>query len=139
MHSFIRFVAFTVGLGILATVAHVAIVSTGGYGEPAAAMVIALACGVAIGAVAIGIAVSHGQRALAAFLVIALLAGEGFGLLRTADMLVTGREAQQLSVRSCSSATGPFASEARRSPSLRPSPGLPVSRCYRSASTDSMR
>ena len=99
MLSLIRALAFIVGVGILAAVAHVTIVSTGGYGEPAAAMVIALAFGVAIGAVAIGIAVSHGRRALAAFLVIALLAGEGFALLRTADMLVTGREAQQAPFR----------------------------------------
>ena len=96
MHSLIRALAFIVGLGILAAVAHVTIISTGGYGQPMAAMVIALACGVAIGAVAIGIAVSHGRRTLAALLTIALLAGEGFGLLRTADMLVTAARRSRL-------------------------------------------
>jgi hypothetical protein len=99
MHSLIRSLAFIVGVGNLAAVAHVTIVSTGGYGEPAAAMVVALACGVAVGAVAIGIAVSHRRRTLAVCLVIALLAGEGFGLLRTADMLVTSRDAQQAPIR----------------------------------------
>ncbi|MEI9899211.1 MAG: hypothetical protein WDN31_02710 [Hyphomicrobium sp.] len=99
MHSLVRALAFIVGVGILAAVAHVTIISTGGYAQPAAAMVIALACGVAIGAVAVGQALAHDRRALAALLVLALLAGEGFGLLRTADMLVTAREAQQAPIR----------------------------------------
>jgi len=97
VHSFIRALAFLVGTGILAAVAHVTILSTGGYAQPAAAMVIALACGVAVGAVAIGQALTHGRRA--GLLALALLAGEGFGLLRTADMLVTTSEARQAPVR----------------------------------------
>ncbi|MBI1651153.1 hypothetical protein [Hyphomicrobium sulfonivorans] len=99
MHSITRTLAFLVGTGILAAVAHVTILSTGDYAQPMAAMVIALACGVAIGAVAIGQALSHGRRTLAGLLVLALLAGEGFGLLRTADMLVTASEARQAPVR----------------------------------------
>lgn len=99
MHSTIRGLAFLVGLVILGAIAHVTITSTDGYGQPSAATVIALALGVAVGAVAIGAALAQRRRMLAAGLIVALLAGEGFGLLRTADMYVASREAQQAPIR----------------------------------------
>jgi hypothetical protein len=99
MHDIIRALAFLVGLVILGAIAHVTITSTGSYGQPSAATVIALALGVAVGAVAIGASLAQGRRVLAAGLIIALLAGEAFGLLRTADMYVASREAQQAPIR----------------------------------------
>ena len=52
MDSFVRVSAGLVGLAIIGCVAHSAIVAGGGYGATGAPLLIALACGLAVGAVA---------------------------------------------------------------------------------------
>jgi hypothetical protein len=91
VNNAIRSIAFLGGLVLLGAVAHVTIMSTGGYGQTGAPLVLALAAGVALGAFVIG----RSRRLLALALFVALVAGEGYGLMRTADMYVANREVQQ--------------------------------------------
>lgn len=86
----LRGIAALAGLGILAAVAHVTIMATGGYADTNAPITIALAVGVAIGAPVAGV----GSRGLAVFLIAALIAGELYGFLATANWHVAHLEAQ---------------------------------------------
>lgn len=92
-------IAFVVGLGLLAATGHVTISHTGGYTTPHAILTLAIAAGVGIGALAIGAAWAARRRGVARWLVIAILAGEAFGFLSTAERLVVGREASQAPLR----------------------------------------
>jgi hypothetical protein len=86
----LRGIAALAGLGILAAVAHVTIVATGGYADANAPITIALACGVAVGAPIAGL----GSRGLAIFLIAALIAGELYGFLAMATWHVSHIETQ---------------------------------------------
>lgn len=90
--AWLRSIAFLTGMGILAGAAHVTIVHGGGYGEAQAVLTVAIAAGVAVGALAIG--GTSGRPAITAWLVMAILAGEAFGFLSTAERIVIHREAQ---------------------------------------------
>jgi hypothetical protein len=59
----------------------------------------AIAAGVGIGALCVGAAWSAKRRGLAVWLCLAMLAGEGFGLLSTAERLIVNREAAQAPLR----------------------------------------
>ena len=98
-HSTTQILSAAVGVGILACVTNAAIAATGGYATTAAPMLIALACGLAIGAAVIGTAWSHQRRTLAILLVVALGAGEAYALLMTAERTLANREAQQVPLR----------------------------------------
>lgn len=86
------------GLVVLAAAAHVTVAHAGGYFdtggrlEPHAVLTLAIALGVAVGSLAIGVAWAHRRIAIALWIALALLAGEAFGLLRTAERIVDGRE-----------------------------------------------
>jgi hypothetical protein len=94
-----RAIALAVGMLILAAVAHVTIQSTGGYGTPHSWLTIAVAAGVATGSVFSGMAWSDRRHALAVLLVVAIVAGEGYGLIATAERLIAAREAAQAPLR----------------------------------------
>lgn len=76
------------------TLAHV-----GQTDGPAADLVRALAVGVALGAIAIGLAWHHRHYVLAFAVALAMIAGEGYALLQTADQTIAQREAAQAKVR----------------------------------------
>lgn len=87
----LRVIAALAGAGILAAVAHVTIMATGGYGwDTNAPLTIALAFGVAVGAPVAGAT----SRAPACLLCLALIAGELYGFQATASWHVAHLEAQ---------------------------------------------
>ena len=87
----LRTLAVIAGVGILAAVAHATITATGGYGwNTNAPLTIALAAGVALGAPV----ASLSRPSLAIVLCLALLAGEAYGFLATANWHVANIEAQ---------------------------------------------
>ena len=83
-----RAIAIAVGILILAAVAHVTIQSTGGYGSAHAWVTIGVAAGVAAGSVFSGMAWSDKRHALAVLLVLAIVAGEAYGFIATAERLI---------------------------------------------------
>jgi hypothetical protein len=87
------------GALILAAVTHVNVVATGGYGTPHSYLAMAIAAGVALGAVIVGVAWSERRRGIAMLLVAAICAGEAFGLVATAERLIASREAAQAPLR----------------------------------------
>jgi hypothetical protein len=91
--------AFVVGIGLLGATAHVTIHHTGGYSSAHAALTLAIAAGVGVGALCIGAAWAAQRKGLATWLVIAICAGEAFGFLSTAERLVAAREALQAPLR----------------------------------------
>ena len=95
----LRGIAFVVGLALLAATAHATISATGGYGTAHSWVTIAIAFGVAVSALAIGASWAHRRKALAVWLGLAIVAGEAFGLLMTAERLVTAREDAQAPLR----------------------------------------
>jgi hypothetical protein len=90
-----RLLAAIVGLAIIACVANAAIMASGGYGTTAAPLMMALAAGLAVGSLAIGVAWHDGRRAVAFCLVVALAAGEAWSLLLTAERTIAHRDQQQ--------------------------------------------
>jgi hypothetical protein len=90
-----RLLAAIVGLAIIACVAHAAIMASGGYGITSAPLIMALAAGLAVGSLAIGIAWHDGRRTVAFCLVVALAAGEAWSLLLTAERTIAHRDHQQ--------------------------------------------
>ena len=90
-----RMLAAVVGVGILALVVDAAITSTGGYGTPTARLAIGLAAGLVAGSIAIGVAWEEGRRGIAWCLIVALVAGEAWALLQTAERTVAHRYQQQ--------------------------------------------
>ena len=87
------------GLAILGATAHVTIEHTGGYQSPHAVLTIAIAAGVGIGSLILGAAWRAGRYALVVAIAIALLCGELFGLVRTAERLVDARAEAQAPYR----------------------------------------
>jgi hypothetical protein len=91
--------AFIVGVALLGATAHVTIHHTGGYGSAHAILTLAIAAGVGIGALCVGAAWASQRAGVATWLVMAILAGEAFGFLSTAERLVVAREAMQAPLR----------------------------------------
>jgi hypothetical protein len=94
----LRAIAFVVGVALLAATAHATIAAGGGYEGAHAIVIMAVAAGVAISALVIGSAWAD-RRGLALWLIVAIIAGEAFGFLSTAERLIAGREAQQVPLR----------------------------------------
>ncbi len=94
-----RWAACLVGALILAAVAHVNVTATGGYGTAHSYLALAIAVGVALGAVITGMACSEERYGVATLLIIAICAGEAYGLITTAERLITSREAAQAPLR----------------------------------------
>jgi hypothetical protein len=99
-----RLLAAAVAVVIIGVIAHSAVVSSGGYTAPVAPQVLALAAGLIAGSMTVGIAWREGRFVLAALLVLALVAGEAWALLRTAERVVAVREKQQAPLRSTATA-----------------------------------
>lgn len=95
----VHFAAGLVGLGIIGCVAHSAVLAAGGYGSTSAPMLIALACGLAVGSLAIGGAWRERRFAISALIAAALVAGEGYTLLLTGERTLEAREAKQAPLR----------------------------------------
>jgi hypothetical protein len=81
----LRNLAAFCGASILAATGCAQIIATGGFLQPTSALVATLAAGVALGAVVIGHAVSQGRTMLAVWLALAMLSGEAYGFLSTAQ------------------------------------------------------
>ena len=91
----LRAIYFIGGLGLLLVGAHVTISRTVGYQDPNALLILGLACCIALGSIGIGQCFADQRRVLGVFLVLALIAGEAYGLATTAERYVASREAAQ--------------------------------------------
>jgi hypothetical protein len=100
----VRILAAVVGVGLLGLVVDAAVVAAGGYGMPTARLMIGLAAGIAVGALAVGLAWEEGRRRIALCLVVALLAGEAWTLLQTAERTLAHRDQQQVPLRDAADA-----------------------------------
>jgi hypothetical protein len=106
----LRGIASVVGAALLAATAHATIAAGGGYGSAHSLVTIAIAAGVAVAALVIGAAWSGERRGLAVWLLVAIIAGEAFGLLMTAERLVAAREAAQAPLQEAAAAYAKAAS-----------------------------
>lgn len=95
-----RLGAMAAGGLILYLAAETTLAHLGQTTGPGANLMRALALGVAVGAVAIGLAWHHSRVILATVIALALVAGEAYGLLSTAERMVAAREASQADARS---------------------------------------
>jgi hypothetical protein len=95
----LRALAIAVGLGLLAATAHISIAQSGGYGTPHSFIVLAVAAGVGVGALTIGVAWSERRHGLALAILVALLCGEAWGLLATSERIIASREQIQAPLR----------------------------------------
>ena len=86
--AFLRLTAVAAGAGILAASTN-AIIAAQNLNGPDALSVAALAAGVAVGSIVI----PRAKRALAAALLVGLLAGEGYGLIVSAERIIERRSA----------------------------------------------
>jgi hypothetical protein len=100
----VRVLAALVGVALLGLVVDAAVTAAGGYGMPAARLMIGLAAGIAAGSLAVGLAWEHGRRRLALCLVAALVAGEAWTLLQTAERTIAHRDQQQAPARAAADA-----------------------------------
>lgn len=91
----LRCAAAVAAVALLAAAAHAVVTHAGGYGTPHSIITLTLAAGVAVGALAIGRAWQARRRAVALSLALALICGEAFGLMSTAERLIAQREAAQ--------------------------------------------
>ncbi len=87
------------GLGLLGAAAHVNIQYMGGYDSPQAIMLIAAVVGLGGGAVYVSRAGAQGRRAIGAMMLVALICGEAFALLSTAERVIAARDRQQEPLR----------------------------------------
>jgi uncharacterized membrane protein len=105
----LRALAVLGGAGLLAVAAHVTISYSGGYGkwpaiEPHAIQVMALALGVALGAICIGVAWSQGRWVVAICIAFSLLAGEVYGVVRTIERVMSARGDAQAQIEAADQA-----------------------------------
>ncbi|WP_045836444.1 hypothetical protein [Hyphomicrobium sp. 99] len=89
----LRGLAVFVGCSIIGAMAHVAILSTGGYASPTAPLQIAVALGLCTGSVCVGVSLRDGSWMLAIVLAIALLCGELYAVLTTSEITIAARDA----------------------------------------------
>lgn len=99
MASVSRFLAALVGFGIIGCVVHSAVMASGGYSTTAAPLMMGLAAGLAVGALAVGVAWHEGRLVIAFSLVAALAAGEAWSLLLTAERTIAHRDQHQAPLR----------------------------------------
>lgn len=95
----LRTLSAIVGAGIIACVTWAAVSAVGGIYSPTAPLLIALACGLIVGAMACGWAWNNGRKALAVAMALTLLTGECYVLLNTGERELEAREAKQAPVR----------------------------------------
>jgi len=90
---------FISGVTLLGAAVHASISMSTHYGSPQSVVYLAVALGIGAGAIGVGHAVASKRRVLAAAIMVALVAGECFALLTTAERIVAGREAKQAPLR----------------------------------------
>jgi hypothetical protein len=90
-----RIVSVAVGALMLAGVAHVTVLHTGGYGTPQAALTWAVMLGIVVGSVFTGMALSAGRFKIAFAIIVCIVAGEAYNFLQTGDRLIAGLEHAQ--------------------------------------------
>src|SRR5690242_12889776 len=95
----VRTLALLAGALILMAVAHVTVISTGGYGTPHSWLTLAIAAGAGVSGVCCALAWAAERHALAICFVVAIVAGETFGFIQTAERLITSREVLQAPLR----------------------------------------
>jgi hypothetical protein len=94
-----RGLAVVSGALILAAVAHVTVIATGGYGTPHSYLTLAIAFGVACGSVFSGMAWSAERYSLAVLFVVCIVGGEAYGFMQTANRLIAASEKTQAPLR----------------------------------------
>lgn len=99
MYTMARVGATVAGLGILASVAHITVSKTGGWGGDNALQIATLAACVGLGAIFGGLALSIRSRGFAAVVFSLVLVAEVFGLGMTAERIVSSREAAAVPLR----------------------------------------
>ena len=99
MRNLIRLGSGLVGVATIGCVAHAGILSAGGYASSGAPLLIALAAGLAMGALAIGVAWHDERYMMVGLIGAALFAGEGYALLLTSERTLDQREAKQAPLR----------------------------------------
>lgn len=104
MQRVLHVIAGVVGIGVLAAMAHTNIIASGGYEATGAPLLVALAAGLAIGAISIGLAFDHGRKVIGSLLIAALVAGELFMLQQTAERTLVHRDQQAAPIRAASDA-----------------------------------
>lgn len=98
-HTTLRTTSAIVGAGIIACVTYATVQAMGGINANMAPTIIALACGLVVGALAFGIAWSQGRKVLAIAIAVTMICGEGYTLLNTGERELEAREAKQAPVR----------------------------------------
>jgi hypothetical protein len=91
--------ALLTGAAILFAVAHVNIVSAGGYGTPFSYVTMAACVGVIVASVVIGAITGTGRQGLVAAIAFTIITGEAFNLMVTSDRLIKQRDAEQAPLR----------------------------------------
>lgn len=94
-----RRLAIIVGIAIVGAATHVSIVFGGGYAGVVAPLQIAIASGLCVSAVALGITWQERRWTLAAMLALALASGEAFGILQTGERTIAARDLAQAPAR----------------------------------------
>jgi hypothetical protein len=97
-------IAIAAGAIIVAAVAHVSILASGGYAAPGAPLQVSVALGLIVGAVCVGIAWRERRWFIAACLVVALLAGESFAIIMTAERTLAARDVAVAPIRDAETA-----------------------------------
>ena len=95
----LRILAVVTGLMLLGGTAHVTVLASGGYHNPHAVLVLAIAAGVGVGALCIGTAVMQGCLIIAILIGVTLICGEAYGLLQTGERIIAARDRAQTPAR----------------------------------------
>ena len=99
MRNAIRIGSGLIGVAIIGCVAHASIASAGGYAASGAPLLFALAAGLAMGALAIGVAWHDQRKMMVGLIGAALTVGEAYALLLTSERTLDQREAKQAPLR----------------------------------------
>ena len=95
MGELLKPIAGVLGAAIVAAVAHNSVMSNGGYGTPMALVIICMGAGVVVGSAVIVRCWVNRRIGLALCLVLALVAGETYQVVTTAERTVIMRDARQ--------------------------------------------
>lgn len=95
----IKALAGVAGALIIGCVTHYAIAAIGGYGAAGAPLLMALAAGLVMGAIVIGVSWHSSRKVLALLTAFALLCGESYALINTGERTLEQREARMAPIR----------------------------------------
>lgn len=97
-------IALIVGMAVIGAATHVNIGAIGGYFAQAAPLQIAVALGLIVGSIALGLAWSAGRWAIMLVLFVALASGEVVAMLGTAERVIAARDAAAAPIRAAQAA-----------------------------------